>query len=200
MGQWAYLFTRVGRDEAYDDHLCRQPRTQTVEAVLKDHALLRRSAETLGGYQVALWRRLALCEVLAGENSIEQGEEMGMCTVHTFHLRLVGAGHDSRFHAMLAKVGDEVLEACDVVVVHVALEVVELTGNLFPDARHVGTRKMAVEYLKQGRTLDLLFEARVLRVVLTALLAPENIVLGLGVEDDAVEVEKCRFELSHFFV
>jgi hypothetical protein len=90
---------------------------------------------------------------------------------------------------MTMEIGHERLEACDIVVMHLLLIVVEASRNGCPLGCQ-GATEQAVVDLSEGGTLDLVLQSRVLRMVLTTDHSPENSVLGLGVENHTIEVEK----------
>ena len=92
--------------------------------------------------------------------------------------------------------GNEGLETADVIIVHVALEVVQPSGNQLALRLEFATEPAVVD-LRQRGAFDLVLQSGMLRMVFPALLAPEHGVLRLGLKDHSIEVEKCCLQLFH---
>ena len=100
---------------------------------------------------------------------------------------------------MDVQVGNQGLKAGNKVVMHALLISIEPAGDTLLLRCQIATEPTVVD-LRQRLTLDLMFQTRVLRMILSADATPEYGVLRLRVEDHTVEIKKGCLERSllHF--
>ena len=110
----------VRRGEPYDIGSAGASGFQTVETVLKDGAFGGGKPKAGGGSEVAVGRRLALAEVLAGEDCVEIILHFRTLPVQSVHLVAIGTRHDGSLYARSPQLKNIVDETWDVVELHVS--------------------------------------------------------------------------------
>ena len=80
------------------------------------------------------------------------------------------------------------------IVAHLHFPFVQTFGD---DGLYFGVREIFIVDLHQGHTLDLVLQTVDIGAELATSLAPKDGVLSFGIEEGAIEVEKCCFESFH---
>ena len=96
-----------GREQADYPSPATSSGDQTVEAVFEDDAMLRIAAASLHSLEIAVRIGLGCRKILAGENEVEIGLQLGLGRINALHLREVRAGDDGRFVSPLPCFPDE---------------------------------------------------------------------------------------------
>ena len=102
----------------------------TDEAVFQPYTVLRFHTEKGCTFQIAVWMRLALGEILAGQHTVEISLEFRVTVIDIQHLLNVAARYHSAFYAMLLQVADEVFEPCNIFILHGLFKLIQSGCNL----------------------------------------------------------------------
>ena len=94
---------------------------------------------------------------------------------------------------MSAQIGNHLLKALDIVVMHVALVFVKSICDYRLLFLQRTTEPLIVD-LCERLTFNFVFQTWTFGVIESTLRTPENRILGFCVEYDAIKVEKCGFE------
>ena len=161
---------------------------QAVETVLEGETVGRGDAQKLGALQVAVRGRLAVQDVLRGDNPLEQGGEFRMGPEDILHFGLVAARDHGGPDAQRPEGLDESGRPFHVGKVHAGLKSVQ-AGPHALSLRLKRAAEPVVKGLDQRLSLDCILQSRPVRVIPVELASPEAGVLRLRIEDDPVQVE-----------
>ena len=75
-----------------------------------------------------------------------------MFSIDVFHFGKIATGNDSRLHAMFTQVQNKRFKPLDVIIRHVALKLIQLSGYFLLNLFH--PMKQTVVYLYQSLTFD----------------------------------------------
>ena len=165
-----------------------------LQRILEDDAVFRVDAQTRCGEEVTFGVGLAACDVIGGDDYVKVGCDAGDVLVESSHLVSVAAGDKRHGHVQGLRFVEKALCPGAETVTHLALLFVE-------DSRH------CIEVLRSEIGVEDIVERHSLYDVLEVIdtsretgvdVVPDLAVLGFGVDDNSVKVEKESGHLQVF--
>ena len=132
--------------------------------------------------------RFGVCHAVGRDDGIHHFAELGMCAMGVRHLRIVRAGYDGSFKALLSEFKHKLLCSSYVFKLHAGLVIEQFARYLI--LQPCRRAEIVGIYLLQGLTLDMVAEVGNLRMVCLSFLIPEEGILWLCIHNHAIEIEQ----------
>ena len=145
------------------------------------------------GLKIAIRVWFTANKILRSKYGVEERLKARLVSVNTLHLGNIRTRNDCRTDTIGTEVADELLKACNKIIVHLRLIIIETAGDIVA-LRQQRPTEPTVVYLCKRLTFDLVFQPRMLGMILSADTSPKHRILRLCIKNNAVEVEKCSLK------